>query len=223
MSGFHEKLFDVCITSPPYKEKDGYSDELMIHCFREVYRVLTDDSLFFLNFGHLAEDKFRPFRVCSYALGVGFKLNDTIVWRKNHYKPIQGHKRLNNLTEFIFLLYKGNMPKLNRLAIGIPYVDASNAKRFAEGRNLKCRGNVWDIDYPTINSSEEKPHPDMFPPELPELCLKLCGWRDHYRVLDPFAGAGTVIDVAKKLNYVGVGIEIKKELITEQNKEVSSS
>lgn len=205
---------DLCITSPPYKDADGWSEDLMRDAFREVYRVLRPNTLFFLNFGHLAEDKFRPFRTCELAMDMGFKLNDTIVWRKNHYKPIQGSKRLNNLTEFIFLLYKGEMPLLDRLAIGIPYADISNAKRFAGGRNLKCRGNLWEIDYPTITSSEEKPHPDMFPPELPETCIKLCGYPVNI-VLDPFSGSGTTAVVAKEMKKDFIAIEKNGETFKE--------
>ena len=199
---------DLCVTSPPYKDKDGWSRDLMMGAFREVYRLLKPNTLLFINFGHLAEDKFRPFETCRIAMDMGFQLNETITWRKNHYKPIQGSKRLNNLTEFIFLLHKGEMPKLDRLAIGIPYADITNAKRFAGGRNLKCRGNIWDIDYPTINSSEEKPHPDMFPPELPETCIKLCGYPVQV-VLDPFGGSGTSAHVAKSMG--------KKFIIIEKN------
>ena len=213
---------DLCITSPPYKECDGWTEELMRGAFREVYRVLRPNTLFFLNFGHLAEDKFRPFRTCEIALDMGFRLNDTIVWKKNHYKPIQGEKRLNNLTEFIFLLYKGEMPRLDRLAIGVPYVDISNAKRFAGGRNLKCRGNLWEIDYPTINSSEEKPHPDMFPPELPRLCIQLCGYPVKV-VLDPFCGSGTTCLVAKELKKEFIGIEKNPEIFRELELVVQSS
>jgi site-specific DNA-methyltransferase (adenine-specific) len=141
------------------------------------------------------------------AMDCGFKLNDTIIWVKNHYKPIQGHRRLNNLTEFIFVLYKGKMPKLNRLAVGVPYVDKTNAKRFNGGLNLHCAGNVWYIDYPTINKSDEKPHPDRFPLELPERCIKLCGYNVE-TVLDPYCGSGTVGIACKNLNKSFIGIEL---------------
>jgi hypothetical protein len=57
------------------------------------------------------------------ALNYTFKLNDTIVWVKNHFTPLSGKKHLNNLTEFIFVLYKGKMPDLDRLSIGVPYKD----------------------------------------------------------------------------------------------------
>ena len=69
-------------------------------------------------------------------------------------------------------MYKDKMPLLNRLAIGVPYADKSNIGRYA-AKDLKCGGNVWYIDYDTINHKEEKLHNDRFPLELPTRCLKL--------------------------------------------------
>lgn len=198
---------DLCITSPPYKTKDGYNAYHFTNVFEHIYRILKHNSLFFLNFGHLAEDKFRPFATCQLAMCHGFKLNDTIVWVKNHYKPIQGSRRVNNLTEFIFVLYKGKMPNLNRLSVGIPYVDKTNANRFNKGLDLHCAGNVWYIDYETITKKEQKLHPDRFPEELPERCIKLCGY-EVQNVLDPWMGSGTTCAVAKKMKKDYIGIEI---------------
>lgn len=196
---------DICITSPPYKDSDGYSEKLMCNVFRGVYQDLKPNSLFFLNFGHLAEDKFRPFRVCQLALEAGFQLNDTIIWVKNHYRPIQGSKKLNNLSEFIFMLFKGKMPNIDRLAIGVPYKDKSNVKRFAGGQDLKCGGNIWYIPYDTIQDKSEKLHNDRFPLELPTRCLKLSGLKSGV-CLDPFSGSGTTCLAAKQqgLSYIGV-------------------
>lgn len=200
---------DLCITSPPYKNNDGYNDDLIIDVFRETYRIQKDDTLLFLNFGHLAEDKFRPFHVCKLVMGIGYKLNDTITWVKNHYKPIQGECRLNNLTEFIFVLYKGEMPRLDRLSIGVPYVDKSNAKRFNNGFDRRCGGNVWYIDYETITSSDQKEHNDRFPLELPVRCIKLCGYTVN-TILDPFCGSGTVGVAAKMFGKNFIGVEKNK-------------
>ena len=201
---------DICVTSPVYKNSDGFDIRKLEGVFREVFRVLKDDSLFMLNFGHLKEDKFRPFRVCQIAMDCGFQLADTIVWRKNHFTPLNGKKNLNNLSEFIFMLYKSEMPDLDRLSIGVPYEDASNAKRYAGGRNLRCRGNIWDINIPTITKSSQRAHKDEYPQELPELCIKLSGIPDGAVVLDPFSGGGTTLLAAKKLNKQFIGFEINK-------------
>jgi site-specific DNA-methyltransferase (adenine-specific) len=210
MSGISDSTIDLAVTSPPYKDSDGYNLRLMYDFIRQVYRILKPNSLFFLNFGHLAEDKFRPFEVCHIARECGFNLNDTIVWIKNHYRPIQGNKRLNNLTEFIFLLYKGEMPDLDRLSIGVPYADKSNAKRFASGRDLKCGGNTWYIPYETIQKSSQKHHPDRFPVELPERCIKLSGVKSG-TILDPFAGSGSSMIAAINYGLDFIGFEKNEE------------
>lgn len=219
LSKLEDNSTDLIITSPPYKNSDGFTYEFIEIIFKQLYRLQKPNTLFFLNFGHLAEDKMRPFLVCQKAIDCGYALNDTIVWVKNHYKPIQGRRRVNNLTEFIFILYKGKMPLLNRLNIGIPYKDKSNANRFNKGNNLKCAGNVWNINYKTINSRDEKPHPDRFPIELPSRCIKLCGY-DVNVVLDPFSGSFTTCQAAKKLNKDYIGIELNpkyKEIVSNLN------
>ena len=81
----------LIVTSPPYKDEDGYSNQLIESVFGECYRVQKMNSLLFLNFGHLANFKARPFEVVSILTNIGYKLNDTITWVKNHYSPLQGH------------------------------------------------------------------------------------------------------------------------------------
>ena len=103
------------------------------------------------------------------------------------------------------------MPELNRLAIGIPYVDKSNAARFNKGQDLHCAGNVWYIDYPTINRVDQKPHSDRFPVELPTKAIKLCGY-PVTTVLDPFCGSATVGIACKNLNKQFIGIEKNKQV-----------
>lgn len=205
LKNIERESISLVITSPPYKDSDNFSYTLMSNVFAETYKIQKENTLLFLNFGHLAEDKMRPFKVCQLLIDIGYSLNETIIWVKNHYKPIQGKRRLNNLTEFIFMLYKGKMPEIDRLSIGIPYVDKTNAKRFNNGQDLHCAGNVWYINYPTINKSDDKLHNDRFPEELSNKCIKLSGLKSGI-VLDPFSGSGTVAVSSKKLglNYIGI-------------------
>lgn len=204
-----DESIDLVITSPPYKDKDGYTDKLMKETFERLFRVQKKDTLFFLNFGHLADFKDRPFRVLDIALQCGYNLNDVIIWVKNHYRPIQGNKRLNNLFEYVFFLYKGKMPDIDRLSIGVPYKDKSNIGRFTD-IDLKCGGNVWYINYETIQSVDEKLHNDRFPIELPERCIKLSGIKEESWVLDPFSGSATTGVACQKLGMNYVGFEIDK-------------
>lgn len=204
LSKIQARSIDCIVTSPPYKTSDGYTSLLMLHLFHHAWHALKDDGLMFVNFGHLAEDKMRPFKVAMLIEACGFKLQETFVWVKNHYRPIQGKRRVNNLTEFIFMFSKGDMPELDRLAVGIPYADKSNIGRYAVS-DLKCAGNVWNIAYDTIQSSEDKLHNDRFPLDLPLRCLKLAGVKPGQLVCDPFTGSGTTALACKQLglNYVG--------------------
>lgn len=199
---------DCIITSPPYKEEDGYTEELMEGWLTEAFRILKNDTCMFVNFGHLAGKKERGFRVALKAIQIGFDWNDTITWVKNHYTPLQTKLRVNNLTEHIFLMTKGK-PELDRLSIGVPYADKSNAKRYNNGVDLKCGGNVWYIKYPTIQKSSQKRHKDMFPVELPLRALKLSDTEGT--IVDPFNGSGSTGTACirlwkqsqKKINYIG--------------------
>ncbi len=212
IEGIDDNSIDLIITSPPYKEQDGYDRYFMNRMFNEFYRVQKNNTLFFLNFGHLADFKYRPFDVLDTAMCAGYNLNDTIIWKKTQFSPIQGKKRLNNLTEFIFLLYKGRMPNLDRLSIGVPYKDKSNIGRYSN-KDLRCGGNFWEFGYETIQSKKQKLHNDRFPLELPLRCIKLSGLKKGI-VLDPFAGSGTTCVAAKQLGLDYLGFELNLQYIT---------
>lgn len=201
---------DCIITSPPYKDKDGYSNNLILDFLALAYDKLKDNCLMFINFGHLKEDKTRPFTVAINAELNSFKLQETFIWVKNHYKPIQGSRTVNNLTEFIFMFSKGKMPKIDRLAVGIPYKDKSNIGRYSE-KDLKCAGNIWNIPYETIKRSSQKLHTDRFPLGLPLNCLKLAGAEPSWLVCDPFSGSGTTAIACKKLGLNFIGWELDQK------------
>lgn len=205
IKNIQNNTIDLTITSPPYKDSDNYQSIDFNYLFTELYRVHKNNTLFFLNFGHLTEEKARPFKVLFKALEAGWQLNDTIIWTKTQYSPIQGKRRLNNLTEFIFMLYKGKMPEIDRLSIGIPYTDKSNIGRYSK-QDLKCRGNNWIIPYETINKKDDKFHNDRFPLALPEMCIKLSGLKGGI-VLDIFGGSGTTVIAAEKLGFNFVAFE----------------
>lgn len=221
---YPDSFFDLCITSPPYKKKDGYSPTLVKTVMAEVYRVLKPDSLAFVNFGHLVEDKVAPLDVLSACLSVGFEINDYIIWVKKQFSPIQGNKRLNNLFEYIFFLYKGKMPEIDRLSIGVPYKDKNNIGRYSK-KDIRCRGNVWEIGYETIQKRSQKFHKDRFPVELPENCIKLSAISDRERpvVLDCFAGSSStaIACIRQDVNFVMIDrdsnyVDISKERIANE-------
>lgn len=82
------------------------------------------------------------------------------------------------------------------------------------GRNIR---SVWT--FPTHPYPEA--HFATFPEELPERCIK-AGSKEGDLVLDPFAGSGTTLWVAKRLGRKAVGYELSSEyceLIINRNRQ----
>lgn len=73
------------------------------------------------------------------------------------------------------------------------------------GRNLR---SVWTITTKPYSGA----HFATFPPEIPERCIK-AGSRKGDTILDPFAGSGTTLEVAKRLGRKFVGIELNEKYV----------
>lgn len=228
----------VVITSPPYdigtKYSGGYKDTMPRQNYldwvtvwiAQVYRVLEDGGSFFLNMGSKPSDPLIPYQVLNRALTL-FTLQNTIHWVKSiavarkctqseivsgHYKPINSKRYLNDCHEFIFHLTKNGDVEVDRLAVGVSHQDQTNVKRW--GKDKHCRGNTWFIPYETIQKRDlDRPHPAVFPLELPRMCMKLHGLSRITRVLDPFAGIGTTLEAAALLGVEGIGFEISKSYV----------
>ncbi len=219
MSELLDCSVDLVITSPPYKDEDGYSDDMIRLLTSELNRVMKNDSLAFINFGHLSGLKDRPFnmvKLLQQQTPYGQLLFvDTIIWVKSsiytggHYTPINSPYMLNNMFEYIFQFSKGNA-KIDKLSIGVPYKDKSNIARYGK-QDIRCAGNVWYVTYPTVQSKKQKPHKDMFPEEIPKKCIKLAGIKEGSLVLDPFMGSGTTGRVAEKMGMESVGYELNQK------------
>ena len=204
---------------------------------RAVRRVVQSDASFFLNVGAKPTDPWIPLEVAN-AARKHFKLQNTIHWVKSiaidreaagqaagfdrdvaigHYKPINSERFVNDCHEFIFHFTPAGRTRLDRRAVGVPYQDRSNIRRWAAaGDGLRCRGNTWFIPYDTIQSRDrDRPHPASFPPKVPEQCLRLHGLERAGTVLDPFLGLGSSAIAATRLGLDFVGIELDEHYLKE--------
>ncbi|MDH7602042.1 MAG: site-specific DNA-methyltransferase [Armatimonadota bacterium] len=202
---------------------------------REVKRVLEPDGSFFLNVGSKPTDPLVPFQILE-VMCRSFVLQNVIHWVKSiailksevgdypgivqdvvvgHYKPINSCRYLNDCHEYIFhFTHRGDVA-LDRLAVGVPYQDTSNVKRWRRAsKGLHCRGNTWFIPYETIqNREKDRPHPAAFPVELPMRCIRLHGLSRVKLVLDPFLGIGTTAVACARLGLSFVGFEIAQDYL----------
>ena len=252
---FDPQTIGVVVTSPPYNlgiKYRSYRDDMPRRDYlnwtdrwiRAVSRVLAPQGSLFLNVGAKPTDPWIPLEVAQVARR-RLKLQNTIHWVKSiaidresaggdrfdqdlavgHYKPINSERFVNDCHEYIFHFSPGGKNRLDRTAVGVPYQDASNIKRWAQaGGGLRCRGNTWFVPYETIQSRDkDRPHPASFPPKVPEQCVRLHGVERAGVVLDPFLGLGSSAIAAAKLGVNFVGIEMDDHYLREAVRRVKAA
>ena len=194
-------------------------------------RVLRPDGSMFLNVGSKPSDPWTALDVAQAARS-HLRLQNIIHWVKSiaidkgsagaaagltrdlavgHYKPINSDRFLNDCQEFIFHFTPQGSTGLDRLALGVPYQDASNIARWrSSGGGVRCRGNTWFIPYETIQRRDrDRPHPATFPSRLPEQCLRLHGLSRIELAMDPFTGLGSTAVACARLglNFIGADLD----------------
>lgn len=221
---------------------DKKSEEEYLTWLKEVAiackRVLKDEGSFFLNIGGTLKNPWIPLKV-ALAFEDFFKLQNMIHWIKSiaipkeqvekytnierdiavgHYKPVNSQRFHHDCHEFIFHFTKNGDVKLDKIAIGVPYQDKSNIKRWksTNGTDRRDRGNTWFIPYVTIQDSRS--HPAEFPIQLPEMCIKDHGLEKIDLVLDPFMGIGStaVACVNLGIDFIGFDIDSKYTQIAQE-------
>jgi site-specific DNA-methyltransferase (adenine-specific) len=210
-----------------------------------VDRALAKNGSFFLNIGGPPSDPWLPWDVAR-EVGRTFVLQNVIHWVKSiaidrasagesaaldrdlalgHYKPLVSDRYLHGAHEYVFHFSRRGDVRLDRLAIGVPYQDKSNVRRWGRAaRDRRCRGNTWFLPYATIRvRSRDRPHPATFPPELPEWCLRLHGLERVGRAVDPFVGIGASAVAAARCGVDFVGFDLDSEYLRVASERVRST
>lgn len=169
------------------------------------------------------------FRQALKFIEIGFTLHDTMIYHKNG-APFPETGRYSQVFEYMFVFSKGK-PKTVNLLRDKPnrWAGFSNfgdpSKRLKEGELKKVekftvaefgtRYNVWYITNGAGFSSKDTiafEHPAIFPESLAE--DHILSWSNEGDlVLDPMAGSGTTLKMAKINNRNFVGIDINPEYV----------
>ena len=127
------------------------------------------------------------------------------------FRPVTSNKKLHSCWEMVYMLVRTEDLKdiiLDKKALGVPYEDKTNLKRFSHNADLRCRGDMWFVPYETKIKTG---HPCPFPVKLAENCIKLQGLKPGSNVADLFMGSGSTLVACKNLKMMGFGMEISKD------------
>jgi site-specific DNA-methyltransferase (cytosine-N4-specific) len=109
-----------------------------------------------------------------------------------------------NTVEFINVFVKAGTPtdKVSK--------DVKKSSKLTQEQWTEYTKQVWDIPIPSRKDDSWGEHSAIMPEEIVERCVKMFSFVDDI-VLDPFAGSGTTLKVAKEFDRSYVGYEISKE------------
>lgn len=148
---------------------------------------------------------------CSITDNAKLFLYDVYIWnRTNPSKklmfgsyPYPRNFYAQNTIEFVTVYVKDGKPEND-----VPK-KIKEASKLSEKEWVEFTKQVWNIPIPGKGDLAFGEHSALMPEEIVKRCVRLFTFEDDL-VLDPFAGSGTTLKVAKELNRNFVGYEISK-------------
>jgi len=225
----------LVITSPPYWQLKDYGSDNQIGfhenyesyinnlnlVWKECYRVLHNGCRLCVNIGdqfarsvYYGRYKVIPIReeIIKFCETIGFDYMGAIIWQKittsnttgggvqmgSYPYPRNGILKLDY--EFILIFKKlGESPKPSKEQKELSKMTAEEWNTFFAGH--------WNFP-----GERQTNHIAMFPLELPYRLIKMFSFVGE-TVLDPFAGSGTTLLAAKRLDRNSIGFEINPDFI----------
>ena len=225
MAKMPDCFVELTVTSPPYdnlRDYNGYSFDFE-SIAKELFRVTKKGGVVVWVVGDATikgSETGTSFKQALYFKEVGFNLHDTMIWNKDGGGAVGSNKCYTQNWEFMFVFSKG-IPKSINLIYDKPNKSFGQDKsgvgrRLVTGEHkiekrkpsaeFSRRNNYWYI--PT----EKGEHPAVFPEKLAN--DHIISWSNEGdTILDPMAGSGTTLKMAKKNNRNYIGIEISPDYI----------
>ncbi len=238
MKGIPDKSIDMVLTSPPYDELrnyNGYSFDFE-NIAKELYRITKKGGVVVWVVGDKIKKgnkSLTSFKQALYFQQVGFNVHDVMIYRKKN-TPFMRSNAYTNCFEFMFVFSKESPKTFNPLKTKtvrqgeamLPFnkgADGINRKILGELKPEKTLTNIWEYAVGLGGTTSDKiafEHPAVFPEKLAE--DHILSWSNEGDIiLDPMAGSGTTLKMAKKNNRNYIGIEIAEEYIDIINKRLS--
>ena len=242
MKDIPDNHISLTVTSPPYdnlRTYDGYLFDFE-GIAKELYRITKEGGVVVWVVGDATikgSETGISFKQALYFKEIGFNLHDTMIYTK----PPRGACGNNNTYwqsfEYMFIFSKG-IPKTINLLMDRENKDSrkgdKGTKRLQNGELIKLsrggygkfgrRTNVWEYNIGKGHSTKDDiafKHPAIFPEQLAQ--DHILSWSNEGDiVLDPMAGSGTVLKMAKMTNRNYVGIEISPRYVEIARKRIES-
>ncbi|MCP8386797.1 site-specific DNA-methyltransferase [Clostridioides difficile] len=246
MKNIPNDFIDLTVTSPPYgsiRKYDGYTfdfDEIS----KEIYRVTKKGGILVWVVGDQTingSETGESFRQALRFMELKFRLHDTMIYEKNtsSFPARRNGNRYTQIYEYMFIFSKGK-PKVANLICDKPNKwsghtnwgkntqrdknnDLKQTPKIKPVPDFSPRNNIWRYVVGGGFSTKDKiahKHPAIFPEKLAEDHI-LTWSKEGDVVMDPLAGSGTTLKMAKLNNRKYIGFEISKgycEIIEERLK-----
>ena len=223
---------DLTLTSPPYDDMRDYNGyHFDFEAVAEgLYRVTKEGGVVVWIVGDQTKDgdeSGTSFRQALYFKEIGFKLFDTMIWRKNNSGPFGSNRSYRQCFEYMFVFSKG-LPKTATLLRDVPNANVGKThnrhRRHVDGDHdlekdksyeiseYRKRDNIWEYNVANCKDKTAHEHPAIFPERLA---------LDHIQtwtktgdlVFDPMCGSGTVGKMALSHGRYFIGVDISPEYI----------
>lgn len=218
---------DLVVTSPPYDNLRTYGGHSWDFegVAQQLWRVVKPGGVVVWIVADATIDGSETGTSFKQALRfkeIGFRLHDTMVYRKHAVGACGSNRAYWQQWEYMFVFSSGSPSTVNRIADRknvtagelhkfSPKSEAMGVRTHRELRisDSGVRGNVWDYHTGICAHDDKSSHPAPFPEALAR--DHILSWSNEGdTVLDPFSGSGTTAKMARLMGRKAIGIEINE-------------
>jgi DNA modification methylase len=234
MSRIDADSIDLVVTSPPYdnlRSYNGYSFDFQ-GVVAGLFRVLKPGGVVVWVVGDSTikgSESGTSFKQALGFMDAGFRLHDTMIWRKTNPMPKVKTKRYFDVFEYMFIFSKGQPKTFNPIMQPTKLggqVYNSTVKSITKGKERKqktfilnserYKDNIWEIAV----AQNKTNHTAVFPEQIAN--DHITTWSNEGDlVYDPFIGSGTTALSAIKNKRNWLGSEISSEYSEMANQRIA--